>query len=154
VSAVQTATPPGKGQMSPRNEAPQARGVSILLVEDDPRVLAQTRAALMELGHQPVCCDHPEQALDALDKHPNIALILTDVLMPGMNGPEMIAALPPRHNSLPVIFISGYAGNVADNRLFDGHKLLRKPYTLNGLAEAIDGALSGSLRLQTGVATG
>ncbi|MEO8724090.1 MAG: ATP-binding protein [Sphingobium sp.] len=153
IGAIKAPTATSPKRKSSGEETP-TRAVSILLVEDDPRVLAQTRAALMELGHQAVCCDHPDQAIAALDKHPKIGLILTDVLMPGMNGPEMIAALPPRHRNVPVLFISGYAGNVADNRLFDGYKLLRKPYTLNGLAEAIDAAISESPQLRTSAATG
>ena len=114
-----------------------ARGLHILLVEDDPRVLSQTRAALAELGHDTLACDRPEHAAALLDEHPGIDLILSDVLMPGMTGPEMVSALPAAHRSIPVVFVTGFTGDAADSRLFEGHKLLRKPYTLHGLKQAI-----------------
>nr|WP_184080368.1 ATP-binding protein [Sphingobium subterraneum] len=117
-------------------------GLSILVVEDDPRVLAQTRAALTELGHNPICCDSPLKAPQMLQANPDVRLILSDVLMPDMTGPEMIASLPPACRAIPVIFVTGYAGDVSDNRLFEGHGLLRKPYTLAALANAIADAVS------------
>lgn len=134
--------------------AARQRGLTLLVIEDDPRVLAQTRAALVELGHKPICRDHPGQCIDALNSHRDIAMIISDVMMPDMTGPEMVAALPPAHRSIPVLFITGYAGNVSDNRLFDGHQLLRKPFTLASLSAAIEGTLSGSPRLAAGAAAG
>lgn len=122
------------------------RPLSILLVEDDPRVLVQTRDALIELGHTPICRDHPAKCIDALKAHRDIDLIVSDVMMPEMTGPEMIAALPSVYRDIPVLFISGYTGSAVDNRLFEGHQLLRKPYTLAGLARAIDTTISGSPR--------
>ncbi len=116
--------------------------LTLLVVEDDPRVLAQTRSALAELGHQAVCCDHPSKAVAMLEENPGIDIILSDVLMPDMTGPEMIASLPAQFRAIPVMFVTGYAGDVADNRLFDGHLLLRKPYTLASLEKAIAQAVS------------
>ena len=108
----------------------------ILVVEDDPRVLAQTRSALMELGHEVIGCGHPHNAISALDADGKIDLILSDVLMPDMTGPEMIAALPAPFRSIPVIFATGYAGEV-ESSMFEGHELLRKPYTLTSLRKAL-----------------
>lgn len=137
---------------SPDARAPEradeaTEGVTLLLVEDDPRVLAQTRSALIELGHSPICCDSPRRAAEMLEANPAIRLILSDVLMPDMTGPEMVASLPERFRAIPVIFVTGYAGDVADNRLFEGHGLLRKPYTLAALAAAIGQALAGAATL-------
>ncbi|MGD9811032.1 MAG: ATP-binding protein [Sphingobium sp.] len=115
--------------------------LSVLLVEDDPRVLAQTRSALVELGHRAICCDHPHNVLPLLESN-SIDLILSDVLMPDMTGPEMVAALPARHQAIPVVFVTGYAGDITDNRMFEGHQLLRKPYTLKALRAAIAQAAS------------
>lgn len=64
-------------------------------------------------------------------------LILSDVLMPDMTGPEMVAALPEAYRAIPVVFVTGFTGEAADGKLFAGHKLLRKPYTLQGLKQAI-----------------
>lgn len=112
-------------------------GLTVLVVEDDPRVLAQTRSALLELGHMPVTCDHPRSALALIESRSDIDIILSDVLMPDMTGPEMIASLPPRFRSIPVVFVTGYAGETGDSSQFEGRPLLRKPYTLGGLTQAL-----------------
>jgi signal transduction histidine kinase len=117
-------------------------GLHILVVEDDPRVLAQTRSALTELGHVVTCCSEPAKAEAMLGENPGIQLIISDVLMPDMTGPEMVAALPPIYRSIPVIFVTGYAGDVADNSMFEGHLLLRKPYTLKALQAILETAAS------------
>lgn len=73
--------------------------------------------------------------------------------MPDMTGPEMVAALPQQFRSIPVMFVTGYAGDITDNRMFDGHLLLRKPYTLASLEKTIaQAALNRLPGLQRGVA--
>jgi signal transduction histidine kinase/ActR/RegA family two-component response regulator len=119
-------------------------GARILLVEDDPRVLSATLDALIDLGHQPVACDHPAKAADLLASNPDIQLIISDVLMPDMTGPEMVAQLRQSHPSIPVLFVSGFAGDVEDAAMFDGCELLRKPYTIAALSAAIANALGAS----------
>ena len=116
----------------------------ILVVEDDPRVLNQTMAALGELGHLPIACDHPSKAARLLDNNADIGLIISDVLMPDMTGPEMVKALPAAYADLPVLFVTGYAGDSMDSADFAGHDVLRKPYTLLALGNALSTALSGS----------
>jgi signal transduction histidine kinase/ActR/RegA family two-component response regulator len=116
----------------------------ILVVEDDPRVLNQTMAALAELGHLPVACDHPSKAAKLLTSHRDIGLIVSDVLMPDMTGPEMIRSLPASYAHVPVLFVTGYAGDIAESSEFGGHQVLRKPYTLMSLSQALSNALNGS----------
>jgi len=110
--------------------------LQVLVVEDDPRVLAATTGALEELGHVPIGCNDPLAAPAMLDAHPAVGLIITDVLMPRRTGPEMIAALPPRFRDLPVLFVTGFAGDTAASDL-DGRHVLRKPFTLSGLERAV-----------------
>jgi len=113
----------------------------VLVVEDDPRVLAATTGALEELGHRAMACGDPLDAPAMLEAdEPD--LIVSDVLMPRQTGPEMIAALPPRFARIPVLFVTGYAGEVNASE-FGRHGLLRKPFTLAGLERAIGVALSG-----------
>ena len=128
-------SPAGRAVHSVEGDGPA--GLTVLVVEDDPRVLAQTRSALLELGHVPLTCDHPRSALDLIESRSDIDIILSDVLMPDMTGPEMIASLPARFRSIPVILVTGYAGEAADADMFKGHQLLRKPYTLAGLTQAL-----------------
>jgi signal transduction histidine kinase/ActR/RegA family two-component response regulator len=117
----------------------------ILVVEDDARVLNQTMAALAELGHLPIACDHPAKAAKLLANHGDVGLIVSDVLMPDMTGPEMVKALPARFAHLPVLFVTGYTGDANDSADFGGHMVLRKPYTLMALGQALAQSLSGSL---------
>lgn len=124
----------------------------ILLVEDDPRVLKQSMAALSELGHLPVACDHPGKAAHLLTNNPDIGLIMSDVMMPDMTGPEMVKSLPTRFRHLPVLFVTGYAGETGDSADFGGHNVLRKPYTLAGLSVALTEAISGPHQSETAAA--
>ena len=113
----------------------------VLVVEDDPRVLAATMAALDELGHRGIACDAPLDAPALLAEHDDIDLIISDVLMPGQTGPEMIAGLAPRYPHVAVLFVTGFAGE-ANAAEFGDHPVLRKPFTLTGLERAIGTALA------------
>ncbi|WP_336965739.1 ATP-binding protein [Sphingobium aquiterrae] len=124
----------------------------ILIVEDDPRVLTQTIAAIEELGHLPVACDHPAKAAAMLKRHRDVGLIISDVMMPDMTGPEMIRQLGSAHGAIPVLFVTGYTGDSSDSSLFEGHIVLRKPYTLGALAAAISQAISAPHGSQTSAA--
>lgn len=124
----------------------------ILIVEDDPRVLAQTIDAIAELGHIPIGCDHPARAAAMLAEQSDVGLIISDVLMPDMTGPEMVRLLPEQFRSIPVLFVTGYAGDISDSAMFEGNMVLRKPYTLAGLSSAVARAISGSPRCETAAA--
>ena len=119
--------------------------LTILVVEDDPRVLSATIGALEELGHLPIACDDPVAAPQMLAQRADIDLIVTDVLMPGRTGPEMIAALGPRYAHVAVLYVTGFAGEGGGTGVdFGGRQVLRKPYTLAGLERAIGGAMTAA----------
>lgn len=117
----------------------QPGGYDILVVEDDPRVLAATLEALAELGHRAIECPDPLGIVACLEAMSRVDLIVSDVLMPGRTGPEMVATLPPRWADIPVLFVTGYAGEL-DQGGFGGHAVLRKPFTLAALERAIASA--------------
>ena len=117
-------------------------GLQVLVVEDDPRVLGATMSALEELGHHGIACDAPAKAAGLLATQDGIDLIISDVLMPGQTGPEMIAALGPRYPHIAVLFVTGFAGE-ANASEFGTHPVLRKPFTLVGLERAIGRAMTG-----------
>ena len=123
---------------SPR--APAA--LRVLVVEDDPRVLAATSQALVELGHHVVPCDDPFAAHALIDAHA-IDIILSDVLMPRRTGPEMIAALGDRIAAVAVLYVTGFAGEVNASE-FGEHGVLRKPFTLAALEQAIAAAVAAT----------
>ena len=116
---------------------PRRRGTTVLVVEDDPRVLAATGDALEELGLRTVRCLSPGDAGKRLRENPDIGLIVSDVLMPGMTGPELIASIRTDYPGLPVLFVTGYAGDIDSAAAFGGHMVLRKPFTLASLGKAV-----------------
>jgi signal transduction histidine kinase len=121
------------------------RALQVLVVEDDPRVLAATLGALKELGHNATGCDDPLAAPAAIAAAPSLDLIVSDVLMPGQTGPEMIAGLGNRVDGIAVLFVTGFAGE-ADAAIFQGRAVLRKPFTIAGLSAAVGEAMAHETR--------
>lgn len=116
--------------------------LSILVVEDDERVLAATVDAVSELGHSAVACGNPLDAEALVERRlaegeGGFDLILSDVLMPQLTGPEMVAQLKQRWPDLSVLFVTGYAGDASETESFGDHDVLRKPFTLTALDHAI-----------------
>ncbi|MFS0771728.1 ATP-binding protein [Sphingomonas sp. 1P08PE] len=125
----------------PATEAPfaddrGAAGLDILVVEDDPRVLSATVGALEELGHRAIGCDDPYAAPALLANHPEVNLLVSDVLMPRQTGPEMVAGLREHFPHVAVLFVTGYAGENSAADLGAYH-VLRKPFTLTRLERSI-----------------
>lgn len=119
-----------------------ADALSILVVEDDARVLAATVDAVSELGHTAVACGNPLEAEALVEERlaggqGGFDLILSDVLMPELTGPEMVAQLKQRWPDLSVLFVTGYAGDASEDAAFGDHDVLRKPFTLTALDQAI-----------------
>ncbi|RHW18012.1 response regulator [Sphingomonas gilva] len=140
------AAEPARSDAAPADPAPAPRGgLSVLVVEDDARVLAATMAALDELGHSATACEDPLAAPALIEAEGSaFDLIVSDVVMPGINGPEMIARLRPLHPHLAVLFVTGYAGEVDDAALFGGHAVLRKPFTIAALDRAVGEAMAAA----------
>jgi len=116
-------------------------GARILLVEDDPRVRAATVGALEDLDYEPVACASGAEAID-LFKAREFDLVISDVIMPEMTGPELIRHLKATHErDFAVLFVTGYVGEDSSGDLRT-HELLRKPFTVGALAGAVSAALA------------
>ena len=115
-------------------------GARILLVEDDPRVRTATVGALEDLGYSPVSCDGGAEAM-RLFATEDFDLVISDVIMPEMTGPELVRELRSRRPDIAVLFVTGYVGEGEGDDLI-GFELLRKPFTVSALASAVAGALS------------
>src|SRR3954454_14410879 len=116
-------------------------GARILLVEDDPRVRSATVGALEDLDYEPVACAGGAEAIELFNAQP-FDLVITDVIMPEMSGPELIRFLKttsPR--DFAVLFVTGYVGEGETDDL-RGYELLRKPFTVGALASAVAAALA------------
>jgi len=110
---------------------------TVLVVEDEPTILQLIVDTLDNLGYTVLSATSGMEALDVSRAHPGtIDLLLTDVVMPGINGVLLSEALADQRPGLPVIFISGYTDNhIAQHGLFDqGAAFLQKPITPTTLA--------------------
>jgi signal transduction histidine kinase/ActR/RegA family two-component response regulator len=116
-------------------------GARILLVEDDPRVRSATVGALEDLDYEPVACAGGAEAIELFNAQP-FDLVITDVIMPEMSGPELIRYLKSNSSrDFAVLFVTGYVGEGETDDL-RGYELLRKPFTVGALASAVAAALA------------
>lgn len=129
----------------PLDEPPHGRGETILLVEDEPVLLEMTGAMLESLGYSVLAAGAPGEAIRLAETHPGkIDLLITDVVMPGMNGRELAEHIQPLRPGLPQLFMSGYTANVIVHQgvLDEGVRFIPKPFSLRDLAvktrEALD----------------
>jgi signal transduction histidine kinase/DNA-binding response OmpR family regulator len=116
------------------------RAETILVVEDDEDVRAYSTGIMTEAGYRVLEASSGESALDILERHSGIALLFTDVGLPGgMNGRQLADEARRRHPKLKVLFTTGYARNaiVHDGRLDPGVQLLTKPFTFAALATKV-----------------
>jgi CheY-like chemotaxis protein len=120
---------------------PAPAGTPILVVEDDPRVSRSTVSALEELGYHPTACGGGAEALEILAKDATIALIITDVMMPEMTGPELVRIVTERYPHIAVLFVTGYVGEAGEAEELAGADILRKPFTVSALSDAVAAAL-------------
>ncbi|MEN6474979.1 MAG: ATP-binding protein [Syntrophaceae bacterium] len=113
---------------------------TILLVEDDPGVLDFSLGVLEHLGYQMLAAASGEIALALAEAHPTaIHLLITDVIMPGMNGRILADRLVSKRPDLRVLFSSGYTENVIVHHgvLEEGINFLGKPFTALSLARKV-----------------
>ena len=133
------------GPAEPATEPLPSRreGVTLLLTEDDPIMRRLTRKMLEAHGYRVLEAEDGKSALQVIGSHAgSIALILTDVVMRGMNGPELVLRLMESHPEIKVVYMSGYTGELVANRgLESGVRLLEKPFTRADLLKTIDEVL-------------
>ena len=112
----------------------------ILLVEDDEGVLRLAHRMLLHLGYQVLVADSPGNALNLSSEHgDNIQLLLTDVVMPEMNGRELVEQLQASNPKLKVLFMSGYSADVIAHRgiLDKGLNFIHKPFSTLDMSIAL-----------------
>ena len=116
---------------------------TVLLVEDEPMVRGVAERALTRHGYRVITADNGEEALEVLAREEEIALLITDVVMPVMDGPTMVREARKTHPNLKILFMSGYAEEQLRNSIdIDDVAFLPKPFSVQELAEAARRALS------------
>ena len=117
---------------------------TILLVEDEDAVRAFASRALAGRGYTIIEADSGEAAIERVKEHEGkIDLVLSDVVMPEMDGPTMLRELRKQGHTMKVVFISGYAEDAFEKNL-EGQRdfaFLPKPFSLKQLAEAVKAAM-------------
>jgi len=117
----------------------------VLVVEDDQEVRIFVVNALREIGYATVEASGAEAALRLLEEHPDIHLMLTDVVMPGVNGRQLAARAKELNPRLIVVYMTGYTRNaIVHNGILDpGVRLISKPFTMTELARELMSAIRG-----------
>ena len=129
--------------------AEPGRGETILLVEDDAAVRAYAAQVLRRASYDVLEAPTPEAALRVADEDAPIHGVLTDVIMPGMNGKQMVTRLLKTRPELKVLYMSGYSGTTYfDPSIIDRARecLLDKPFTANTLLHTLREVLDGPSR--------
>jgi PAS domain S-box-containing protein len=122
---------------------PRGDGTTILVVEDDPIIRALTTQILRDQGYTVVEAEDGVAALEKIASDPTrVNLVLTDVVMRGMSGPELVLRLMRQYPEMKFLYMSGYTGElVVDHGLKEGVALLEKPFTRAGLLNAVQSEL-------------
>lgn len=117
---------------------------TILIVEDEAAVRAIARRVLEREGFEVIEAGSAPDALRvAREVAGKIALVLSDVVLPGMTGTELCLALRDVHPEVPILFMSGYAEEDVQDRVgaMDAAGFVAKPFTPRSLADAVRSAL-------------
>ncbi len=144
-SAFQVHLPPaveaGPGRTpSDAEPLPVGRGETLLVVEDDPAVAGPVARLLTNGNYRVLMAYSGQEALRlAADHGRELDMLITDVIMPGMSGPELAELLVQTHPGLRVLFVSGYAGApIADHGIDPARQpFLAKPFTKDALLRKI-----------------
>jgi signal transduction histidine kinase len=130
-----------------RSEQPLKGSETILVVEDQPMLRELIVRMLEGMGYNALSSDRPAAALQLAQKFGGVIdLILSDVIMPGMNGRAMIERLSQLRPNARILFMSAYTEDIIDHHgeMLKGASFLSKPFTKHALCAKIREVLSGS----------
>lgn len=135
------AKPAAEAAPVPSAAHPPTRTGTVLLVEDEAELLELTADALRSHGHRVHAALSGAEAIEILESD-IIDLVVTDAVMPGMSGPELAATVAERWPEVPILFLTGYAGEGALPSI-SANDVLTKPVPLRDLLAAVEAKLAG-----------
>jgi len=112
----------------------------ILIVEDDFATRESLAALLRQMGHMPIVADRADDGMRVLRSSENVDIIITDVVMPGMNGIEFSQHVRKTRPGLPIVLVTGDA-DALDAVLASGAVALLKPYSPDTLRRVLKEAM-------------
>ncbi|MDQ8754854.1 response regulator [Sphingosinicella sp. LHD-64] len=136
------------GEAAPKAKAKEKAGDlwgsgTVLLVEDETMVRAVAERALSRNGYTVLVAENGEAGLEILAKEPKVDLMISDVVMPTMDGPTTAREARKRHPDLPILFISGYAEEQLRKSIdLPNVSFLAKPFSVQQLAETVRDVLA------------
>jgi two-component system cell cycle sensor histidine kinase/response regulator CckA len=145
-AAEAAAAAPADGALNAVGEASRGKGAdltgrgTVLLVEDEEGLRGLNARGLASRGYTVLQAGNGVEAIEVLDAHDGaVDLVVSDVVMPEMDGPTLFKVLRERNPDIKVIFVSGYAENAFEKNLPEGEKFafLPKPFTLKQLVAAV-----------------
>jgi two-component system cell cycle sensor histidine kinase/response regulator CckA len=126
---------------------------TILLAEDEEGVRELAQEILEDSGYQVLAAGSGVEAVRIAESHPGpIHLLLTDVVMPGMSGPDVARSVRALHPELAILYMSGYGGGAMTERgaLYPDAGVLAKPFSPDVLTRTVRDALARSARPPSG----
>ncbi len=146
---------PGEAELvtATQEQGPRAQGAeTCLLVEDHVLARRALAGTIKSAGYRVVEASNGREALSMLDAREDIDVVLSDVVMPEMTGPEMVRRLRQRKNPPPVVLLSGYVGPSESGEMIAalGVLVLSKPVGSKRLLRALRGSIDGTAVVSTG----
>jgi len=120
------------------------QGEVILVVEDDPSILNLTKKILENIGYKVIAEESPNKAIEIFKSRSNeIALVISDVIMPEMNGNDLVCTLKKHKPALKCILMTGYSSDILEknNAMPEKIQVMTKPFTISVLAQKVRQAL-------------
>jgi CheY-like chemotaxis protein len=117
---------------------------TILLVEDDAEIRELAAEALREAGHGVIEAANGGAAIQSFEQHPEIDLIFTDIVMPGIDGFKVADMAKIRRPGVRILYATGFEHMTRDFLGIVHGRILRKPYRLSDLLQAVEATLAAT----------
>lgn len=129
--------PGGEQSSEPGAEAPVGAIGKVLVVDDNADLADLAEILLTANGLEAIVAYSAAQALDVLAAHPEVGAVITDVVMPGMNGIDLADRIAERYPKVKIILVSGFVAPAASHGQALKHMLVAKPYRIEHLIQLL-----------------